>query len=193
MVTKQQKYSVCEPILDNMTDDEKVFSPTVVQDAPFPEEIAQPDSVSTNATKEVVQPATIPDQDFPSKKLAKEVLSDSLNTKTKKIMQEFSFTRFGAIKVGKFEQGVSGEINISPAGIAALNTNGEETIAIDGETGDAEFMGTMKVGSLIAGGIITGEVYVGQANGNAFVKLDGANNRMIVNDGTTNRIVIGNV
>lgn len=38
---------------------------------------------------------------------------------------------------------------------------------------------------------LTAQVNVGTGTG--FVKLDGANNRIIVNDGVTNRIVIGSV
>ena len=45
----------------------------------------------------------------------------------------------------------------------------------------------------LTAGTLTVAVDVGTASGGAFVRVDGANNRIIVNDGTTNRIVIGNV
>ena len=41
-------------------------------------------------------------------------------------------------------------------------------------------------------GTLTTQMNVGTITG-AYVQLDGINNRIIVNDGTTNRIVIGNV
>lgn len=42
-------------------------------------------------------------------------------------------------------------------------------------------------------GILRGQVYVGQGLSGAYVLIDGENNRLVVSDGTTIRIVIGNV
>jgi len=55
---------------------------------------------------------------------------------------------------------------------------------------------TTQVKSISADRIGAGTVIVGLNLGTSsagYVLLDGANNRIIVNDGTTNRIVIGNV
>jgi len=168
--------------------DEKVYTPQVLQDAPFPTEVIQSDVISTGS-KEVATPATIQDTKFPHIKSAKELLSNSLNTKSKKILQEFTFAQHGAIKVGKYENGVSGEVNISPDGISARNQDNLDTFVLDGQTGDASFAGQVT----ILGGVITGEVLVGNTNDDSFVLIDGANNRILINDGTSNRIVIGNV
>ena len=45
----------------------------------------------------------------------------------------------------------------------------------------------------ILAGTIEVSVDVGTAAGGAYVRLDGVNNRIIVNDGTTDRIIIGNI
>lgn len=45
----------------------------------------------------------------------------------------------------------------------------------------------------IAAGTVTVAMNLGTSIGDAYILLDGANNRILVNDGTTNRIVIGNV
>jgi hypothetical protein len=172
--------------------DDKVYTPIVTKDAPFPQEIAQTDLISTT-TKDVQKPDSIADNPFPLPKYAKEVLSNSLNTKSKKIMQEYQFTRTGSIKVGKYEAGVSGEVAISPDGITGKNKDGEDTFVIDGTEGNAYFQGTIEASTLIGGNLLTGEVMVGDPIGSSFVKIDGANNRIIVNDGLFNRIVIGNV
>ena len=88
----------------------------------------------------------------------------------------------GALQIGKYESGVSGDLRISPNGIVARNSSGMTTFALDGDTGSAVFMGEIQ-----AGAIITGLVSVGNNN----VVIDGENQRMIVNDGQTDRILIG--
>ena len=45
----------------------------------------------------------------------------------------------------------------------------------------------------IAAGTVTVAMNLGTSIGDAYIQLDGANNRIVVNDGTTNRIVIGNI
>ncbi len=45
----------------------------------------------------------------------------------------------------------------------------------------------------IAAGTLEVSVDVGTAAGGAYVRLDGVNNRIIVNDGTVDRIIIGNI
>lgn len=52
---------------------------------------------------------------------------------------------------------------------------------------------SMTVGKLVAGTLDV-PVDVGKAStAGAYVRIDGPNNRFIINDGTTNRIVIGNI
>ena len=53
-----------------------------------------------------------------------------------------------------------------------------------------------KVKSVYAGNILAGTVQVGINIGSTstgYVKLDGANDRIVINDGTVNRIIIGSV
>lgn len=45
----------------------------------------------------------------------------------------------------------------------------------------------------LLGGTLNTTMNVGSASGSAYVKLDGPNNRIIVNDGTVDRIIIGNI
>lgn len=74
---------------------------------------------------------------------------------------------------------------------ALLNGQGIRTARIaDASITDA------KITSLSANKITAGDIIVAVDIGNpasGFVRLDGVNNRIIVNDGTTNRIVIGEV
>ena len=62
---------------------------------------------------------------------------------------------------------------------------------------DRNIITTSKVQSISADRIASGTVVVavnlGTASGGAYLLLDGANNRILVNDGTTNRVVIGEV
>lgn len=81
---------------------------------------------------------------IPKKVVASELLNESLNTQERKISGAFTFNKCGAIQVGEFDQGVSGELKISPTGIAARNKDGVSTFALDGETGDATFSGSIK-------------------------------------------------
>jgi hypothetical protein len=164
-------------------EDEKVYQPTVIEDVPFPNENEVISSkTSSGGTSEVYTPNTIPEQSLPTPRVAVELIGRSMNTKARKIMGEFQFTEHGAIQVGKYENGVSGDIKISPAGIVARNTSGIETIAIDGETGDAVFAGTIQTGSIISGSVVVG---------NNNVIIDGENRQIVVNDGQYDRILIG--
>ena len=137
------------------------------------------DSSGTNE----LETTKIDDQSLPTKKIAVELISSAINTRSKKILKEFEFTESGALQIGKYDPGVSGDIKISPAGIVARNSSGINTITIDGETGDAFFAGTIQSGTLIAG-----DVVVGDNN----IRLDGENRRIIVYDEAGDaRILIG--
>lgn len=122
------------------------------------------------------------DQRFPPARVAQETIAQSLNTETKRILADYSFESLGAISIGEFIQGVSGDIKLSPDGIVAENVNGETTFALDGATGDATFKGEVKAGSVVTGAIVVGD--------NRII-LDGENINIIFNDGTNDRAVIG--
>lgn len=164
--------------------DEKVYYPETLQDTPFPQ--TQQGQVSLQETQatanDTYAPQVLDEQEFPDKRVALELLSQALNTRSKKITQPFGFTPSGALQIGQFTAGISGDIRISPAGIVARNTVGDDTFVLDGETGDAFFAGEIRSGS-----VVTGEVIVGDNR----IIIDGANRRIIINDGTTDRVLIG--
>lgn len=127
-----------------MTDD-KTYYPETITDAPLPgHELIGADSTLGKGTKDTYTQSTIPDQTMPSTKIAQELLSNSLNTRSQKIMGVYQFTDTGAIRIGKFVLGESGEILISPDGITAKNKNGDITLAIDADTGDAIYKGILQ-------------------------------------------------
>lgn len=154
-------------------DDIKVYKPEEVQDAPFPNQDQQ-DTGSTQSTSDgVFTPKETKDLPFPRKRIASEVIGATLNTSSRKILAEYEFTPSGAIQVGKFESGTSGDLRISPDGIVARNKNNEVTFAIDGATGDATFKGQLASGSLITGTIDIEEDGVIRFGGTPILSKDG--------------------
>ena len=138
---------------DPVTVDEKIYSPEVIPDTPFPVQdnagaVTEVQQVSAN---QVYSPATIPDVPFRLLNVSDEVISTQFNTKTKKIIGAFTFTPTGSIQIGDYQEGEAGDIRISPGGIIARDVFGNVTVAIDGDTGDAIFRGTLDAGTLIGG------------------------------------------
>lgn len=137
-------------------DDLKLYTPTEIQDQPFPQEGEVQLATTQQTANDTYSPKTTKDSGFPDPRIAVELLSQALNTRSKKIIQPFEFTPSGAIQIGKYESGVSGDIRLSPAGIVARNSLGSETFALDGETGDAVFAGTIQTGAIVSGLVIVG-------------------------------------
>lgn len=125
------------------------MEPQTIVDQPVPLLDGSSSLASGSNTNPVVTdsgatlPTTHVDQAFPPVVVARETLSQSLNTETKTILATYTFEQLGAIAIGIFKQGVSGEIDISPNGILSKNINGDTTFAIDGATGNALFSGTV--------------------------------------------------
>jgi hypothetical protein len=136
--------------------EEKVYTPETTTDQPFPEKNDEVQNVGSDGSSTIVGPKTIKDQPFQRKLVAQETISSSLNTKSKKILGAFEFTESGAIQIGTYENGVSGDLRLTPGGMTARNTSGNTTFAIDGETGDATFAGEIKSGSLVTGQVVVG-------------------------------------
>jgi len=133
--------------------DVKVYKPQTIKDTPFP----NTDEVGLETSQEkgvTYGPSTIKDQPFPIAKTSSNLISSALNTKSRKVLGEFTFALRGAFQVGKYEEGVSGDLRISPDGITARNSSGETTFALDGDTGDAVFSGTITASTIIGGTII---------------------------------------
>lgn len=124
---------------------EKVYTPEIVPDVGFPQ---SSEGVASTVTQPgsggVSTPKKTPEVPFPQKMVAKELLSTVFNTVSKKILGAFEFAKSGAIQIGEYIAGVSGDIRISPKGIVARNKAGATTFALDGETGDGTFQGTIR-------------------------------------------------
>ena len=162
--------------------EETAYRPQEIPDQPFPQEGLPPTVSQASAGEGVYTPEVVKDKEFPVKRVAVELLSSALNTRSKRIIQEFQFTESGAIQVGKYQAGVTGDVRISPVGIVARDSAGNLTLVLDGETGDAVFRGEIRSGSLVSGKVTVG---------NNSVIIDGKSQTIIVNDGTTDRVLIG--
>ena len=165
-----------------MTDTIKVYEPETIQDAPLPGQDQQYSDASTTTSGGVTSPAKISNNDVPRKRIAVELLSQMLNTKSKKVLGEFELVDSGGFRIGKQQNGVSGELTITPEGITALNKAGITTFAILGEDGSAVFAGEVQAGTFISGLVVVGD--------NRIV-IDGENKRIVINDGVTDRVLIG--
>lgn len=132
---------------------DKIYTPEIIRETPFPEETSEAmGQVVKPVSGKVYSPAVSREKGFRKKRAAVELLSQALNTRSKKILKEFTFTESGALQIGKFLKGVSGDLRISPNGLTARDVAGLTTFAIDGSTGDAVFKGTLQAGSLILEG-----------------------------------------
>ena len=152
--------------------EEKTFSQEIVPDSPFPGEPqlgilpSQPNPAGTFA------PTVSKEKTFPVKRTAVELLSTALNTKSRKILEEFELQQSGGFQIGDFKQGISGDMRLTPNGQTARNKSGITTFAIDGETGGAIFAGEIRAGStIVADTIVTEEASSG--NGRTVYYNDG--------------------
>lgn len=152
--------------------DDKLYAPEIIQESPFPGEIFQPVNSLVNASGENLTPGATKEKTFPKKRTAIELLSTALNTKSRKILQEFQLEQSGGIRVGDFKEGISGDVSITPNGLLARNIAGITTVAIDGDTGDAIFAGQIRAGStIVSNTIVTEEATSG--NGRTVYYNDG--------------------
>lgn len=153
-----------------MANEIKIYYPDTIAYQPLNasavEEIVATGSTSNKtASKGVnVEPPgnSFPPRPIPIPVVAKELIGDSLNTQTRQILSNFSFGKVGAIQVGEYVNGVSGDIRITENGLTARNSAGTTTVSIDGTTGNATFLGTVAAGSVIsasvAANLITGTI-----------------------------------
>lgn len=156
--------------------DIKVYTPTTIEETPLPQEAPLDYAATTPATGkaggQTFSPSTVADQPLPKKKIAHELLSTVLNTKSKKILQEIQFTKQGAIQIGDYTEGVSGDIRISPNGVVARDNSGNTTFSLDGDTGDGTFAGTIRAGATIINSNIVTEA-ASSGNGRTVYYNDG--------------------
>ena len=132
--------------------DEKVYTPEVVVENPFPGgDIPVPVSQSQTPAGTYTPTATKP-KSFPTRKIATELIGSALNTRSKKILQEFEFAQHGAIQVGKYENGVSGDVKITPNGLVGRNISGLTTFGLDTD-GNLILVGELRSGSTVTGSV----------------------------------------
>jgi hypothetical protein len=168
--------------------DNKIYLPESIADNPLPVagSILIPAESATQAVAKedtVYTPGAEVERQFPEIVIARETISTSIDTQTKRILGSYEFGALGAIQVGTYVNGVSGDLRITPSGITGRNINGVTTFSIDATTGDATFMGTLAAGTILAGALNVG---------GASVVIDGANTRILVTDETgTPRVLLG--
>lgn len=159
--------------------DEKIYYPQTIIDSPLPGQEVEVPTSSQAGANEVYVPKTTPDRAFPVKRVAAELIGAALNTKSRKILGEFEFTKQGAIQIGKQEDGVSGDVRISPSGITARDSAGNTTFALDGDTGDAVFKGTVQAADFVIAdenGLVSASVFQSDSyRANDTVTLTGTN------------------
>ncbi len=87
-----------------------------------------------------------------------DVINTNLDTSAKTILGDFTFGVSGALQIGTYESGVSGDIKISPAGIIGRNSAGNNTFTLDGTTGNATFAGILAATGGTFGAITGGSI-----------------------------------
>jgi hypothetical protein len=136
----------------------KILQPPVIEVRPLTAQRQM--FVSQDKTETKAGVSQTPDTGYrslPPPQHAHEVVSNRLDTAAGKVKGLLEFTKYGALKIGKYEEGETGEIVITGDGITAININNKTTFNLDGRNGDATF-----AGELAAGGIITGKIDMGK-------------------------------
>jgi len=162
---------------------EKVYTPKTIDEIPLPVE-GEGMVLETTQSKSGgnFSSEKIKDNDVPQKRVAVELLSSALNTKSKRVLQEFTLEQSGGFQIGKYTPGVSGDLRITPNGITARDESGINTFVLDATTGDATFKGTIQAGTLIGGEVIVGDNKI---------KLDGEERNILIADEDDDRVLLG--
>lgn len=164
---------------------DKVFEPITISDVPLPGDsvITQNPATSGDSSTAVTStPQNVSDTIIPTKIVAHETIGETLNTKARKIQGAYSFTQQGSIEVGVFQPGVSGDVRITPDGITARDNAGNTTFNLDGDTGDAEFAGTLRGGTVIGGNNSSVVIQESQAGNGRIVLYRGGLPSIIIGD-----------
>lgn len=153
------------------TDNEvKIFYPDTIEYQPFTSEaVEQLSDAGSTSNKTaggtelqggvaVNKARKFPPRPVPIPVVAKELISNNLNSQSRQILSAFTFNKTGSIQIGEYVSGVSGDIRISPNGLVARNSAGITTVSIDGTTGDATFLGTVSAGSVISASISANQI-----------------------------------
>ena len=137
--------------------DDKVYSQEIIEEVPFPGQVIVADTTTKGQSGETFTQPESKEKKFPVKRTAIELLSTALNTRSRKILQQFELQQSGGFQIGNFQEGISGDLRLTPDGMVARNRSGIETIAVDGDTGDAIFAGQIRAGSTIVADTIVTE------------------------------------
>lgn len=154
---------------------EKVYTPEVIEENPFPGGIEPVILSGQQNPAGVYTPSTSKSKTFPKKRTAVELLSTALNTRSKKILQEFELQQSGGLKIGDFKEGLSGDVKVTPNGIVGRNSAGLTTFALDND-GNLILVGELRSGSVITGQIIMGsdgEIVIGDEDGATIIDAIG--------------------
>lgn len=164
--------------------DDKVYEPEVIVENPFPGQDLPFIPVQSGSPVGTYAPATSKEKSFPRKRTAVELLSEALNTRSRKVLQSFDLAQSGGFQIGNFQEGISGDLRITPNGIVGRDQAGLVVFEIDTD-GNATFRGQIQSGS-----VVTGRVVVG--NNRVIIEVDdNGEGTIIVNDGTNDRVLIG--
>lgn len=158
---------------------EKVYGNEIVEENPYPNGEVQSTSQTGSSSGDTYSPTVTKENPLPKKRIASELIGQALNTRSKKILQEFELVQSGGFKIGNFKEGVSGEVAITPSGIVTKDKAGLTTIAMYGEDGSGLFKGTLQAGTLIAG---DSSVVIDEIDGHG---------RMLFYEGNTVAILLG--
>ena len=148
MVTKLLRFIEQKHTLNNM---DQVYTPEIVQETPFPGANIQLDNQTQGNTTNYT-PTVSKENALPLKKFATELLSTTLNTRSRKILQEFALQQSGGLQIGDFKEGISGDIRLTPNGITGRDIAGITKFAIDTD-GNAVFAGEIRSGSEVTGSV----------------------------------------
>ena len=138
---------------------DNIYFPETIENQPLPETGEQEYRASsgTPSNKSISSPDSFSvGAAFPTDIHVGEFISQSFDTQSKKILGNYTFGASGALAIGNFESGVTGDIKLSPTGILGRNAAGDTTFSIDATTGDATFKGTVAAGSVVTGYLIVG-------------------------------------
>jgi hypothetical protein len=165
--------------------EEKIYTPTVQEDSPFPGElIPMPSSSGDKDTNQLYSTTTAKDKPMPKKRTAVELLSTALNTSSRRVLQSFTLDQSGGFQIGNFESGETGDVRITPNGIVGRDTAGIVAFSLD-TNGNLVVKGEIRSGSFITGQVIVG-------NNRVVIDVDeNGEPTIIVNDGTHDRVLIG--
>jgi len=163
---------------------DKTYLPETIADQPLPVagDLLIPAGAQTQSIPRddaVLTPTEEQPRNFPERIIARETISSSLDTQSKRILGSFEFAGMGALQIGKYEFGVSGDVRITPSGITARDSNGITTFSLDGGTGDASFKGILSAGTIMA------------ADSNIVMEAGSVGGRIVIYDSGTPVIVIG--